>query len=177
MMRVARPDLSFRYYETDELQILELPYKGDNLSMMIILPKENNISEVEGMMTYDNLMSWRNSLAATAVEVFLPKFTLETEYNLKQVLVDMGMNIPFTDEADFSGMNGNKELHIEKVIHKAFVEVTEEGTEAAGATSVHMVLTSTPNSVTFNANHPFIFLIQHESTGNILFMGKMCNPE
>ena len=129
------------------------------------------------MMTYDNLTFWRNSLTAPAVEVFLPKFTLETEYSLKQALMDMGMKVPFTEEADFSGMNGNKDLQIEKVIHKAFVEVKEEGTEAAAATSVHMTLTSAPDSVTFNANHPFIFLIQHESTGNILFMGKICNPE
>ena len=91
--------------------------------------------------------------------------------------MDMGMSIPFTFDADFSGMNGKQDLYIEKIMHKAFIEVNEKGTEAAGATSVNMVLTSVPDGIVFNANHPFTFMIQHKETGTILFMGKIINPQ
>lgn len=177
MMSFSESSVELSYTETDDLQILELPYTGDKLSMMILLPKEKDIPNVENMINYENLSHWRNSLTKTAVQVLLPKFKLETEYQLKNYLMDMGMQVPFTMDADFSGMTGHQELFIEKVIHKAFIEVNEEGTEAAGATSVHMVLKSVPDVIEFNADHPFILLIQHGETGNILFMGKVCNPQ
>ena len=90
--------------------------------------------------------------------------------------MDMGMVTPFTYAADFSGMTGSDELYIEKVVHQAVVEVNEKGSEAAAATSVHMVLKSVIDSVSFEADHPFIFIIQHKETGTILFMGKIQNP-
>ena len=166
----------FNYTETNDVQILELPYKGEELSMIIILPKENNLAAVEQMIDRETLYSWQASFSQTTVDVSLPKFKLETEYRLREYLVDMGMKIPFTMDADFSGMTGYQELFIEKVLHKAYIEVNEEGTEAAGATSVHMVLKSSPQGVVFNADHPFLFLIQQKETGTILFMGKIFDP-
>lgn len=178
MMTFSKSDLEFNYTETDDLQILELPYKGDKLSMIILLPKENNISIVEKILNRDNLSKWVNSMTKREVKVILPKFKLETEYSLKNYLMNMGMIIPFsTAKADFSGMTGRKDLFIEKVKHKAFIEVNEEGTEAAAATSVHMSLTAVgPEPIEFNADHPFVFLIIHKETGVILFMGKLMNP-
>jgi len=177
MMSISNSEVDLLYAETEDLQILELPYESDNLSMIIFLPKENYLSKLEHMMTYHNLTYWKDVLSETGVDVFLPKFKLKTEYRLKQILIDMGMAIPFTFDADFSGMNGKQDLYIEKIMHKAFIEVNEKGTEAAGATSVHMVLTSVPESIVFNANHPFTFMIQHKETGTILFMGKIFNPQ
>ena len=176
-MSLSDDDISWNYTETDDLQILELPYKGDKLSMYILLPKENNITTLQEMLTYENFTNWKSSLYETQVEVFLPKFKLETEYSIEDHLKNMGMNIPFTPDADFSGMNGKQDLFIEKVRHKAFIEVNEEGTEAAAATSVHMALTALPTFIEFNCNHPFIFLIQHKDTDVILFMGKVANPQ
>jgi len=169
---------SFNYSETDDLQILELPYKGDAVSMIIILPKENNISSVEQMLSNENLSTWMDSMYPTDVDIYLPKFTFETEYNLKEMLIAMGMDIAFSFNADFSGMNGYGGLFIEKVLHKAFIEVNEEGTEAAAATTVHMLESAIPeSSEIFDADHPFLYLIQHKETGTILFMGKVVNPQ
>ena len=174
MMSLAEAELN--YAETDDIQILELPYKGEELSMLIILPKKSDLAAVEQMIDRETLSSWQELFSQTTVDVSLPKFTMETEYRLKEYLMDLGMQISFTMDADFSGMTGNQELFIEKVLHKAYIEVNEEGTEAAGATSVHMVLKGSPERVVFNADHPFLFLIQQKETGSILFIGKMCNP-
>jgi len=167
----------FNYTETDYLQILELPYKGDAVSMIIFLPKENNISSVEQMINNENLATWMDSMYPTDVDLYLPKFTYKTEYNLKEMLIAMGMDIAFSSNADFSGMNGHGGLFIEKVLHKAFIEVNEEGTEAAAATTVHMLETAVPgSSKVFDVNHPFLYLVQHKETGTILFMGKVVDP-
>lgn len=169
---------SFNYSETDDLQILELPYKGDAVSMIIILPKENNISSVEQMLNNENLATWMDSMYPTVVDIYLPKFTHKTEYNLKEMLIAMGMDIAFSPDADFSGMNGYGDLFIEKVLHKAFIEVNEKGTEAAAATTVHILERATPEQPkVFDANHPFIYLIQHKETETILFMGKVVDPQ
>ncbi len=168
---------SFNYGETDDVQILELPYKGDAVSMIVILPKGNNISSVEQMLNDENLETWMDLMYPRDVDIYLPKFTYKTEYNLEEMLIAMGLDIAFSPGADFSGMNGNGGLFIEKVLHKAFVEVNEEGTEAAAATTVHMIESAIPEQPeVFDANHPFLYLIQHKETGTILFMGKVVDP-
>jgi len=168
----------FNYTETDDLQILELPYKGDDVSMIILLPKEGNISSVEQMLDNENLAMWMDAMNPTDVDIYLPKFTHKTEYNLKEMLIAMGMDLAFSFNADFSGMNGFGGLFIGKVLHKAFIEVNEEGTEAAAATTVHMFETAMPGqSKVFDADHPFMYLIQHKETGTILFMGKVVDPQ
>lgn len=177
MMALTNAEESFNYTETEDVQILELPYKGDDVTMMIILSKENNVINIVQQLDTEVLSTWKDSITPTDIDIYLPKFTFRTEYNLKQILIDLGMELPFSYAADFSGMNGYGGLFIEKVLHKAFIEVNEEGTEAAAATTVHMMETAMPEpAAVFNADHPFIFIIQHEETGTILFMGCVNNP-
>jgi len=168
----------FNYTETEELQILELQYVGGDLSMIILLPKEKNVTGIVETLSLEQLSEWKKNFSETQVDIYLPKFKLETEYDLEKALKDMGMVIPFSmDGADFSGIFPNKnDLYISKVIHKAFVEVNEEGTEAAAATAVIIFDNCIASYTTFRADHPFIFLIQEKGSGSILFMGNVGNP-
>jgi len=178
-MMHSSSSIRYNYTETETVQVLELPYQGDSLSMIIVLPKNHDLSNLEQMMTYQDFIGWKDSFTTRNVQVSLPRFSLETRYQLKEFLMSMGMVIPFTPfSADFSGMADTDylNLYIGRVIHQAVVDVTEEGTEAAAATSVHMVLTSVPDYVVFEGDHPFLFFIQHKETGTILFMGKIHNP-
>jgi serpin B len=168
-------DESFNYTATQDLQILELPYEGEDLSMLILLPMEGNLDSVEESLTLENLANWRNNLREQEIDIFIPKFKFETKYDMGETLIDMGMPTAFSPGgADFSGMDGTKNLSIGFVVHQGFVEVNEKGTEAAAATAVGMIETSIPN--TFNADHPFLFLIQDRDSGNILFMGRVTDP-
>jgi serpin B len=178
MMSYTGEDKKFNYTETEDLKILELDYQGNDLSMIIILPKENNITLAEKQISTVNLVDWKNSFTETKIDALqIPKFKLETEYTLNNILLDIGMIDAFSPGvADFSGMDGTNDLFISKVLHKAFIEVNEEGTEAAAATTIIMELTAVPELNTFIANHPFIFLIQQKETGALLFMGKVMDP-
>jgi len=179
MMQRTDDESIYNYGENNILQILEMPYSGDDLSMLIILPKDNNLEDVEKSFTTDELSDWKDELKEQRVNVFLPRFKFETKYFMAEDLAEMGMPTAFGN-ADFSGMTGKMDLAISQVIHQAFVEVNEEGTEAAAATAVIMKETSAgpggPTIPVFNANHPFIFIIQQKDTGNILFMGRVSNP-
>jgi len=111
------------------------------------------------------------------VEVFLPRFTLEESYDMEEFLQELGMTDAFEEtRADFSGMSSGRGLHLSKVMHKSFVEVTEEGTEAAAATGAVVMMRCLMVVPRFNANHPFLFFIQHSKTGAILFCGRFCSP-
>jgi len=165
---------SFRYLENSEVQVLELPYKGENTSMIILLPR-GEIDDFENSLSYEKLMGYMSGMESTDVDVYLPRFTLEKMLGLNDFLMKRGMGSAFGDRADFSGMTGNRDLFISDVIHKAFVEVNEEGTEAAAATAVVFRATSMPKPRNvFRADHPFIFFIQRN--GNILFMGRVADP-
>jgi serine protease inhibitor len=182
MMARTDEEAIFNYTETGTVQVLEMPYAkdgGKQLSMLIILPKGNDLASVEDSLSVQGLSAWRNALASRRVQVFFPKFTMETRYSLPNTLALMGMPTAFTGNADFSGMDGTKNLYIGDVIHQAFVEVNEEGTEAAAATAVVMKATAIrdePPIPVFRADHPFLFLIQDNDTGNILFIGRVANP-
>ncbi len=168
----------FKFYEDEKLQVLELPYKGDELSMLVLLPNDiNNLTEIENTLSADRLNGFLSKMKTTEVDVLFPKFKIVWgTFSLKNILKKMGMLDAFDfGKADFSGINDNKELIISDVFHKAVVEVNEEGTEAAAGTSVMMVL-SGGNFFTFCANHPFVFIIKDNRTGSILFMGRMMNP-
>jgi serpin B len=171
---MSMPGETFNYTATQDLQILELPYNGEDLSMLILLPKEGSMDSLEEALTLENLANWRNSLTEYEIDIYVPKFKFETKYDMNQILMDLGMPTAFSDKADFSGMDGTRRLSIGFVIHQGFVEVNEKGTEAAAATAVGMIETSVPPS--FVADHPFIFLIQDRDSGNILFLGKVVDP-
>jgi len=170
----------FGYMETDTFQALELPYVDDELSMVILLPKKfDALDEFEKKLTPDNLKQWLAKIHKREVVVFVPKFKMTSQFSLASVLKSMGMKDAFSSDADFSGINGKRDLFISAVIHKAYVEVNEEGTEAAAATGVVMKLTSigpAPIPV-FRADHPFLFLIRDNQTGSILFIGRVANPK
>jgi len=179
MMMCTGKDAKFNYAETEELQILEMLYAGKELSMLVLLPKDENLSKLEESLTIEKLNKWRNELREREVAVYIPKFTFETKYFIAETLSEMGMPLAFTwPGADFSGMDSTKNLYISSVIHQAFVEVNEKGTEAAAATVVTMKLgTAMPvKTPIFRADHPFIFIIQEKETGNILFIGRITDP-
>lgn len=165
----------FNYAKDEELQIIELPYKGDDLSMLILLPKKS-IEFVEDDLSADKLNEWKSSMSETKIDVFMPKFKFDTRYNLVDTLSRMGMPTAFSKAADMSSMDSTNNLIISKVIHQAFIEVDEEGTEAAAATAVVGTLKGIMLANEFRADHPFIFLIQQKETGNILFLGKVVDP-
>lgn len=170
----------FGYMETDTFQALELLYVNEELSMIILLPKRfDALDEFEKTLTADNLTQWLAKIHKCEVVVFVPKYKMTSQFSLASVLKSMGIEYAFSSNADFSGMNGKRDLFISAVIHRAYVEVNEEGTEAAAATGVVMRLTSigpAPIPV-FRADHPFLFLIRDNLTGSILFIGRVANPK
>lgn len=182
MMSLIGDDTNFNYAETEELQILEMPYEGEEISMLILLPKEKSLQILEESISYQRLSDYKNMLREQRVNVYIPKFTFETKFTMARTLKNMGMVSAFTspelpDGADFSGIDGEKKVFIQNVIHQAFVEVNEEGTEAAAATAIGIGITSIGTEIpTFRADHPFIFIIQQKNTGNILFFGRVNDP-
>jgi serpin B len=170
---------SFPYAEANDLQILEMPYAGAGLSMVILLPRQPAaLPEVEKTLCVEKVSGWLQGLKTTEVRVFVPRFTLSSEFSLAETLRSMGVTDAFSAQADFSGMTGSRDLMISAVLHKAFVAVDEEGTEAAAATGVVMKLTSMAPTkpVIFCANHPFVFLIRDRVSGAILFAGRFAEP-
>ena len=174
MMTMA-PDESFNYADVDGLQVLQLPYKGGDISMLVLLPKED-LASVESGLTAERLDEYRAAMHETKLgSISLPRFEFDAKYSLADTLGAMGMPVAFqTDAADFSGMTGDRSLSISDVIHQAYVKVDEKGTEAAAATGIVIGATAMPTS--FVADHPFLFLIQEEDTGNILFLGRVVDP-
>jgi len=171
----------FNYMETEDFQGLELPYVDDELSMIILLPKRGDgLAEFEKTLTLESLSQWPARFRKRKVIVSVPKFKMTSQFRLADVLKSMGMTDAFVpDVADFSGMNGKRDLFISAVIHKAYVDVNEEGTEAAAATAVVVGVTSVMPGRTpvFRADHPFLFLIRDNDSGSILFIGRVMNPK
>ena len=166
----------FRYAEIDGIKVLEMPYVGEDLSMVVVLPKRN-LAEFNQVLTANCLNDWLAKTYKQEIEVSLPKFKFESNYELGDVLSGMGMSDAFSEQrADFSGISGKKDLYITKVIHKAVIEVNEEGSEAAAATAVIVGTKSVHMSEEFKADRPFLFFIRHNPTGSILFMGHVVNP-
>jgi serpin B len=168
----------FHYGETDYAQFIELPYKGDELSMLVVLPRmESNINlmMLESRLSPDMIDEWESAMHDVDVSVYLPRFemTWGTE-NIVKHLKALGMTDAFqAGKADFSGMTELGDLVIGPIFHKAFVSVDEEGTEAAAATAVTMKRTAVQQEIVFRADHPFMFLIRHNDTGAVLFMGRL----
>jgi len=159
-----------------DLQILELPYKGNNISMLILLPA-TNLDAIKFSLTAEKLNGYKKQMQETELdEIYLPKFEFETKKFLKETLSSMGMPNAFGENANFSGMTLAEKLFISEVIHQANVKVDEKGTEAAAATCAMISAGISPSKPIFKADHPFIFIIQEKETGNILFMGRVNDP-
>ena len=169
----------FAYADADDLQLIELPYVARNLSMVVLLPKAaDGLPGLEKKLSVETLKKWTSELKMQTVEVVLPKFSTTSSFRLEKVLASMGMPLAFSGSADFSGMTGNRELFLSAVIHKAYVDVKERGTEAAAATAGGMAMAGRPEPhPTFRADHPFLFLIRDNRTGSILFLGRLMNPK
>ncbi len=171
----------FGYTETENLQMLELPYFAGKMSIIILLPKKvDGLPKLEQSLNAARMGQLLAQMQAREVNVFLPKFKLTSEFSLANKLQTMGMADAFSPQADFSGIDGMKSLYIGAVLHKAYVDIDEEGTEAAAATAVIAVASAVepprPSPVIFRADHPFLFLIRHDQTGAILFMGRVTSP-
>ena len=174
---MMRQSEKFNYTEGPGYQAVELPYDGQELSMVIFLPVGGNFSVFERELTAQRANDIIANLESRQVNLAMPRFTFETSLGLKKTLSDMGMPVAFTDAADFSGMTGTKGLTIQDVIHKAFIALDENGTEAAAATAVIVGITSLPaNPVDVTIDRPFIFLIRDIPTGTVLFLGRVLNP-
>jgi len=173
---------SFRFMAGEDFQAVSLPYKGNNLSMVVVLPNTaDGLPALEKKMTDQSISEWLTGLdrqQPQKVYLYLPKFKLETGYDLVAPCEKMGMKDAFTiGRADFRGMGWPVgDLWISQIKHKAVVEVNEEGTEAAAVTAVEMATKSVRHDPVFRADHPFLFLVRDNRSGAILFMGRMVNP-
>jgi len=168
---------TFGYAEGDSYQVVELPYDGNEMSMLILLPREDKFGTFEGVLDAAQMESIVAGIEQKQVKLAMPKFEFESAFGLTRVLSEMGMPQAFSGAADFSAMTGREDLFISEVLHKAFVSVDEAGTEAAAATAVIMSLTAMPEEpVEVSVDHPFIFLIRDIETGAILFVGRVVDP-
>ena len=183
---------NFGYYQDADVQVLEMPYKGDKVSMFVLLPnqgggqpfrrpanpapKKKTLGDIEKMLSPAKLSEWLGKVRRTKVDTWFPKFKMISQFSLSDKLQALGMKKAFGD-ADFSGMDGSKRLYLSAVLHKAFVEVNEEGTEAAAATAVvFRTRSARPMGPRFRADHPFLFLIRDKATGSVLFLGRYAEP-
>ena len=169
---------SFGFAKGAGYQAIELPYDGNELSMVILLPEDGQFKAFEEGLQAQRVSEIISGLQRSRVDLTMPRFEFDSEFSLKDTLAKMGMPVAFTDSADFSGMTGKRELSISNVIHKAFVSVDETGTEAAAATAVIVGVTSAPVEppVELTIDRPFIFLIRDIETGAIIFVGRVLNP-
>ncbi|XP_059354984.1 alpha-1-antitrypsin homolog [Carassius carassius] len=171
MKRTGRYDI---YQDpVNQTTVMMVPYKG-NTSMMIVLPEEGKMKEIEESISRRHLESWHDKLFRSSVDLFMPKFSITATSKLKGILQDMGVTDAFSDTADFSGMTGEVKVMVSQVVHKAVLSVDEKGTEAAAVTTIEIMPMSLPDSVILN--RPFLVLIVEDTTKSILFMGKITNP-
>lgn len=169
---------SLAYARGNNYQAIELPYAGETASMLILLPDVGKYADFERSLDASTIDTIESNLDQQAVELSLPKFKVEAAFSLNEALAALGMPDAFDQgKADFSGMTGQPDLFISSVLHKAYVDVNEDGTEAAAATAVVMELKSMPVSpVVVTVDRPFIFLILDQESGTILFMGRVLDP-
>ncbi|NOR33432.1 MAG: serpin family protein, partial [Bacteroidales bacterium] len=169
----------FHYTYNDDFAAVELPYSDSSFSMLVMLPKQgNSVSSLIESLDVSTWDSWFEHSQRLGVQVVLPKFKYEFKNLLNDPLKTLGLGVAFSDNADFSRIVPDRSLCISRVIHQTFIDVQEEGTEAAAATIVEIKELSSPGgaSITFLADHPFLYLIKENSTGAIVFMGKVGRP-
>ena len=169
---------SFDYMEDERVQVVELPYKGDELSMLVVLPKSKEAAAMQKLianLSTAQINKWTERLESKEIFLNMPKFKLEQIYKMESILTEMGMPIAFSNKADFSLFNDKLPLAVDSVIHKAVVEVDEKGTVAAAATSIVVRVVSASYNAELTADHPFMFMIKDSKTDAILFLGQVNN--
>lgn len=172
------PAAHVRTAEAEDVQVLELPYKDGDVAMVVLLPTaRDGLAEFEKSLTPAKFEQLMKRLRPSGAEVWLPRFKVEQGFEASRTLAAMGMPGAFGPGADFSGMTGGRELSISAVIHKAFIEVNEEGTEAAAATAVVVGIESVaPPKLRVRVDHPFLFALRDTKSGTVLFLGRMVEP-
>uniref|UniRef100_A0A8D2B571 Serpin domain-containing protein n=1 Tax=Sciurus vulgaris TaxID=55149 RepID=A0A8D2B571_SCIVU len=179
-MMCQEAKFNFAYIREAQTQVLELPYAGKELSMIILLPDEEvDLSLVENNLTFEKFMAWTKPtfMQTIEVEVFLPRFKLQENYDMESVLHRLGMVDAFQQgQADLSAMSTETDLCLSKVVHKSVLEVSEEGTEAVAASAIAIVDYCSESSPRFCADHPFLFFIRHNKTNTLLFCGRFSSP-
>ncbi|NXQ60694.1 OVALX protein, partial [Anthoscopus minutus] len=163
----------------EKIKILELPYASGELSLLVLLPDDiSGLAQLENKISYDKLMEWTSPkvMEKKRVKVYLPRMKTEEKYNLTSVLTSLGMTDLFSPSANLSGISSAESLRISEAIHKAYMEVTEEGTEEAGSADDTEDIQHSSEIEEFRADHPFLFLIKHNPSNLILFFGRYFNP-
>lgn len=175
---------NFLYAETQDVQVLQMPYLGFDMAMVVILPRQmDGLAAFERTLSLKRIVDLSLMLQSMEVEVFFPRFRMECGFDLASTLKTMGMTRAFDlRSADFSGVSGAKDLFIDVVIHKTFIDVNEKGTEAAAASGIGIPMSALPSEPpppppVFKADHPFLFYIMDNQTGTILFLGRCMQPE
>ncbi|NXM31321.1 OVALX protein, partial [Oxyruncus cristatus] len=163
----------------EKIKILELPYTSGELSLLVLLPDDiSGLEQLENKISYERLMKWTSPsvMEKKRVKVYLPRMKIERKYNLTSVLTALGMTDLFSPLANLSGISSAESLKVSEAIHEAYMEVTEEGTEATGSAVVTGDIQQSSEFEEFRANHPFLFLIRHNPSDMILFFGRYCSP-
>jgi serpin B len=179
MMRRIDEGARFSFMETDEVLVLQMPFKGERLLMTVILPKEHHMADLEKSITLEDILRWKKSLKEKRVDVYLPRFKVKSSYFLKDSLANLGMPAAFEETANFTGISAPGGLFITEVVHQAYIDVNEEGAEASAAAAVMIGESASRDAEkasVFRADHPFLFMIEDKEKGRILFMGKVSNP-
>jgi len=169
----------FSYYEDKHIQVVQLPYKGDDLSMLVVLPKLNHklaMQQLAKSLNATKIKQWRSGLVRQEVDLQLPKFKLDARYQMKTLLGDMGMTKAFNNEAEFNLYADGPPIKLDEVYHQAVVTVDEKGTEAAAAAGAVGMYVGMSYPVEFKADHPFMFVIKDNKTDAILFLGQVNKP-
>ena len=166
----------FDYMENEHVQVVELPYKSNDLSMLIILPKSKEAAAMQKLvadLSSNQVSQWTEQLENQEIFLVMPKFKLEESYSMKPILANMGMPIAFGSRANYSLFNDKLPLKVDSVVHKAVVEVDEKGTVAAAATGIGVQLVMATHKAEITADHPFMFMIKDNKTDAILFLGQV----
>ncbi|XP_008948432.1 PREDICTED: ovalbumin-related protein X-like [Merops nubicus] len=163
----------------EQMKILELPYASGELSMLVLLPDAiSGLEQLENKISFEKLTEWTRPdvMEKKRVKVYLPRMKMEGKYNLTSVLMALGMTDLFKPSANLSGISSAERLKMSGAIHEAYMEVSEEGTETADSEGVVEDIKDSPEYEEFRADHPFLFLIKHNPTNVILFVGRYCSP-
>jgi serpin B len=175
--KIMGTHMSAQAVKGTDFSAVALPYDDDRLSMLVLVPDAGTFDAFEASLDVGKLNSIVTSLVDQQVQLRLPRFRSETDQDFVKILGSLGMKLAFqVGQADFSGMDGTKNLYVSRILHKAFIDVGEKGTQAAAATAVVMGTGSMPTGLTISVDRPFIYVLRDQPTGAILFMGRVLDP-